>query len=144
GSSIPFLQGLGWWQIDIRAEEVCRRGPLPPPPGVGGGVGRGGKAPLLGAGPPGAPPAGREKKKGPGSIPAPVPHFVLPLAPASGARGGNTSQLVTSDRAAARRPSASRASSTPPRKRGPAGCPPAETQPASSPSVQAGAARRSC
>jgi tRNA(adenine34) deaminase len=25
GSSIPFLQGLGWWQIDIRAEEVVRR-----------------------------------------------------------------------------------------------------------------------
>src|SRR6185436_9149689 len=25
GTSIPFLQGLGWWQIDIRAEEVIRR-----------------------------------------------------------------------------------------------------------------------
>ncbi|HEY1602763.1 MAG TPA: nucleoside deaminase [Pirellulales bacterium] len=25
GSSIPFLQRLGWWQIDIRAEEVLRR-----------------------------------------------------------------------------------------------------------------------
>jgi tRNA(Arg) A34 adenosine deaminase TadA len=28
GSSIPFLQGLGWWQIDIRAEEVIRRTPF--------------------------------------------------------------------------------------------------------------------
>lgn len=28
GSSIPFLQGLGWWQIDIRAEEVVRRTPF--------------------------------------------------------------------------------------------------------------------
>src|SRR5262249_3080939 len=27
GSSIPFLQGLGWWQIDIRAGEVARRTP---------------------------------------------------------------------------------------------------------------------
>jgi tRNA(adenine34) deaminase len=25
GTSIPFLQQLGWWQIDIRAEEVIRR-----------------------------------------------------------------------------------------------------------------------
>lgn len=25
GSSIPFLQELGWWQIDIRAEEVIQR-----------------------------------------------------------------------------------------------------------------------
>jgi tRNA(Arg) A34 adenosine deaminase TadA len=28
GSSIPFLQGLGWWQIDIRADEVVRRTPF--------------------------------------------------------------------------------------------------------------------
>jgi tRNA(Arg) A34 adenosine deaminase TadA len=28
GSSIPFLQGLGWWQIDIRAGEVARRTPF--------------------------------------------------------------------------------------------------------------------
>jgi tRNA(adenine34) deaminase len=28
GSSIPFLQDLGWWQIDIRAEEVIRRTPF--------------------------------------------------------------------------------------------------------------------
>jgi tRNA(Arg) A34 adenosine deaminase TadA len=28
GTSIPFLQGLGWWQIDIRAEEVVRRTPF--------------------------------------------------------------------------------------------------------------------
>jgi len=28
GSSIPYLQGLGWWQIDIRAEEVLRRTPF--------------------------------------------------------------------------------------------------------------------
>jgi len=28
GSSIPFLQGLGWWQIDIRADEVARRTPF--------------------------------------------------------------------------------------------------------------------
>jgi tRNA(Arg) A34 adenosine deaminase TadA len=28
GSSIPFLQSLGWWQIDIRAEEVVRRTPF--------------------------------------------------------------------------------------------------------------------
>jgi tRNA(Arg) A34 adenosine deaminase TadA len=28
GSSIPFLQSLGWWQIDIRAEEVIRRTPF--------------------------------------------------------------------------------------------------------------------
>jgi tRNA(Arg) A34 adenosine deaminase TadA len=28
GSSIPFLQSLGWWQIDIRAEEVARRTPF--------------------------------------------------------------------------------------------------------------------
>jgi tRNA(Arg) A34 adenosine deaminase TadA len=28
GSSIPFLQGLGWWQIDIRAEEVLRCAPF--------------------------------------------------------------------------------------------------------------------
>src|SRR5262249_44920280 len=25
GSSIPLLQGLGWWQIDIRAAEVAQR-----------------------------------------------------------------------------------------------------------------------
>jgi tRNA(adenine34) deaminase len=25
GTSIPFLQSRGWWQIDIRAEEVFRR-----------------------------------------------------------------------------------------------------------------------
>lgn len=25
GSSIPFLKEIGWWQIDIRAEEVARR-----------------------------------------------------------------------------------------------------------------------
>ena len=24
GTSIPYLQGLGWWQIDIRAKEVAR------------------------------------------------------------------------------------------------------------------------
>jgi tRNA(adenine34) deaminase len=28
GSSIPFLQELGWWQIDIRADEVIRRTPF--------------------------------------------------------------------------------------------------------------------
>src|SRR4051794_39443628 len=28
GSSIPFLQGLGWWQIDIRAGEVAQRTPF--------------------------------------------------------------------------------------------------------------------
>jgi tRNA(Arg) A34 adenosine deaminase TadA len=28
GSSIPFLQRLKWWQIDIRAEEVSRRTPF--------------------------------------------------------------------------------------------------------------------
>jgi tRNA(Arg) A34 adenosine deaminase TadA len=28
GSSIPFLQQLGWWQIDIRAEEVIQRTPF--------------------------------------------------------------------------------------------------------------------
>jgi tRNA(Arg) A34 adenosine deaminase TadA len=28
GSSIPFLKDLGWWQIDIRAEEVARRTPF--------------------------------------------------------------------------------------------------------------------
>lgn len=28
GSSIPFLKQLGWWQIDIRAEEVIRRTPF--------------------------------------------------------------------------------------------------------------------
>jgi hypothetical protein len=28
GTSIPFLQGLGWWQLDIRAEEVVRRTPF--------------------------------------------------------------------------------------------------------------------
>jgi tRNA(adenine34) deaminase len=28
GSSIPFLKGLGWQQIDIRAEEVARRTPF--------------------------------------------------------------------------------------------------------------------
>jgi tRNA(adenine34) deaminase len=28
GSSIPFLQQLGWWQINIRAEEVTRRTPF--------------------------------------------------------------------------------------------------------------------
>jgi tRNA(Arg) A34 adenosine deaminase TadA len=28
GSSIPFLQGLGWWQIDIRSEEVALRTPF--------------------------------------------------------------------------------------------------------------------
>jgi tRNA(Arg) A34 adenosine deaminase TadA len=28
GSSVPFLQNLGWWQIDIRAEEVVRRTPF--------------------------------------------------------------------------------------------------------------------
>jgi tRNA(Arg) A34 adenosine deaminase TadA len=28
GSSIPFLQSLGWWQIDIRAAEVARRTPF--------------------------------------------------------------------------------------------------------------------
>jgi tRNA(adenine34) deaminase len=28
GSSIPFLKTMGWWQIDIRAEEVVRRTPF--------------------------------------------------------------------------------------------------------------------
>lgn len=28
GSSIPFLQKLGWWQIDLRAEEIIRRTPF--------------------------------------------------------------------------------------------------------------------
>jgi tRNA(Arg) A34 adenosine deaminase TadA len=28
GSSIPFLQSQGWWQIEIRAEEVARRTPF--------------------------------------------------------------------------------------------------------------------
>lgn len=28
GSSIPFLKSIGWWQIDIRAEEVVRRTPF--------------------------------------------------------------------------------------------------------------------
>ncbi|MEZ6174319.1 MAG: nucleoside deaminase [Candidatus Scalinduaceae bacterium] len=28
GSSIPFLKNNGWWQIDIRAEEVARRTPF--------------------------------------------------------------------------------------------------------------------
>jgi tRNA(adenine34) deaminase len=28
GSSIPFLQGMGWWQIDIRSGEVARRTPF--------------------------------------------------------------------------------------------------------------------
>jgi tRNA(Arg) A34 adenosine deaminase TadA len=28
GSSIPFLKELGWWQIDIRAEEVIQRTPF--------------------------------------------------------------------------------------------------------------------
>jgi tRNA(Arg) A34 adenosine deaminase TadA len=28
GSSIPFLQGLGWWQINIRADEVAQRTPF--------------------------------------------------------------------------------------------------------------------
>jgi tRNA(adenine34) deaminase len=28
GTSIPFLRQLGWWQIDIRAEEVARRTPF--------------------------------------------------------------------------------------------------------------------
>jgi tRNA(adenine34) deaminase len=27
GTSIPWLQAHGWWQIDIRAEEVSRRSP---------------------------------------------------------------------------------------------------------------------
>jgi tRNA(Arg) A34 adenosine deaminase TadA len=27
GASIPWLQAHGWWQIDIRAEEVARRSP---------------------------------------------------------------------------------------------------------------------
>jgi tRNA(adenine34) deaminase len=27
GTSIPWLQARGWWQIDIRAEEVARRSP---------------------------------------------------------------------------------------------------------------------
>lgn len=27
GTSIPWLQAHGWWQIDIRAEEVSRRAP---------------------------------------------------------------------------------------------------------------------
>jgi len=25
GTSVPFLQSLGWWQIDIRAEEIIQR-----------------------------------------------------------------------------------------------------------------------
>jgi tRNA(Arg) A34 adenosine deaminase TadA len=28
GSSIPFLKDLGWWQIDLRADEVARRTPF--------------------------------------------------------------------------------------------------------------------
>lgn len=28
GSSIPYLQSLDWWQIDLRAEEVLRRAPF--------------------------------------------------------------------------------------------------------------------
>jgi tRNA(Arg) A34 adenosine deaminase TadA len=28
GSSIPFLQERGWWQIDIRADEIARRTPF--------------------------------------------------------------------------------------------------------------------
>lgn len=28
GTSIPYLKNLGWWQIDIRAEEVARRTPF--------------------------------------------------------------------------------------------------------------------
>lgn len=28
GSSIPLLQRLGWWQIDVRAEEIIRRTPF--------------------------------------------------------------------------------------------------------------------
>jgi len=28
GSSIPYLQSLGWWQIDLRAEEVLRQAPF--------------------------------------------------------------------------------------------------------------------
>jgi len=28
GSSIPFLIKLGWWQINIRAEEVIKRTPF--------------------------------------------------------------------------------------------------------------------
>jgi tRNA(Arg) A34 adenosine deaminase TadA len=28
GTSIPFLKSLGWWQIDIRAEEVVRQTPF--------------------------------------------------------------------------------------------------------------------
>jgi tRNA(adenine34) deaminase len=28
GSSIPYLQDLGWWQIDIRADEVAQRTPF--------------------------------------------------------------------------------------------------------------------
>jgi tRNA(adenine34) deaminase len=28
GTSIPFLQSLGWWQIDIRAAEIIRRTPF--------------------------------------------------------------------------------------------------------------------
>ena len=28
GASIPFLRDLGWWQIDVRAEELARRTPF--------------------------------------------------------------------------------------------------------------------
>ena len=28
GASIPFLKDLGWWQIDVRAEELARRTPF--------------------------------------------------------------------------------------------------------------------
>jgi len=28
GTSIPYLKASGWWQIDIRAEEVGRRTPF--------------------------------------------------------------------------------------------------------------------
>jgi tRNA(adenine34) deaminase len=28
GSSIPYLQSLGWWQVDLRAAEVLRRTPF--------------------------------------------------------------------------------------------------------------------
>lgn len=28
GASVPFLKSLGWWQIDIRAEEVAQRTPF--------------------------------------------------------------------------------------------------------------------
>jgi tRNA(Arg) A34 adenosine deaminase TadA len=28
GTSIPFLRDLGWWQIDVRAEELARRTPF--------------------------------------------------------------------------------------------------------------------